>query len=542
MSDLTRTLRYLVWFGTVCCAVIQALAARHSFDADGIAYQNIADACLRGEWHSLINGYWSPGYPFLLALWFKLFHPVSYHVPLTVRWFGVVSVIFSLFAFEIFVSAFLMFRKRVSSDDQQTAGPISDDLIRIMSYVFFLWITVFMVPASLDHPDIWMFAFYLLASAFCLRVSADSAAPWWQFALLGLALGLAYLVKAIMLPLAFCFFAALLFQKGFSRQPLTKLAIAVAAFLIVSLPFVTALSLSKGRLTYGDAGAINYLAVIAGPQQPNSTLTPQQIESYGLSASPHIADYSGILGLGTYPPWADPSFGYTPAPFRLRLRQQLNRIHVVLRFYFDLFAVQLGSLLCGLLVLVFYADSLSSFASRFFKLSVLWLPACAGFILYSLVRVDARFLPGFTVALLAAVLAAARFRDAEQGNRLSACVVAAIAILLLSQVVVQVGHDALKLPARENNYADWQVAEKLASLGIKPGDRVSYLGDTLTNHAWAYLAHVAIAAEIPKEDVSWLADRGIKVLVTRQVPKSELREGWEPIAGTDYYVLSLQQR
>ena len=64
-------IKLLAWILLVCCWLVQGLAARHSMDADGVSYQNIADAALSGDWRSFLNGYWSPGFPFLLTLWRK---------------------------------------------------------------------------------------------------------------------------------------------------------------------------------------------------------------------------------------------------------------------------------------------------------------------------------------------------------------------------------------------------------------------------------------------------------------------------------------
>jgi hypothetical protein len=47
----------------------QAFAATNPLDADAVSYLDIAYSCLSGNWHALVHGYWSPGYPFLLALW-----------------------------------------------------------------------------------------------------------------------------------------------------------------------------------------------------------------------------------------------------------------------------------------------------------------------------------------------------------------------------------------------------------------------------------------------------------------------------------------
>jgi hypothetical protein len=284
---------------------------------------------------------------------------------------------------------------------------------------------------------------------------------------------------------------------------------------------------------------------------PGAELKPEQISRYGLSAAPHIADYSDVLQLGTYPAWADPSFRHAPSPFQLPLRRQVNRLHVVLRYYFDFYFVQLAALACGLLTLVLYASRFADFSKRFFRQQVLWLPAFAGLALYALVRAEARFLAGFTMAIVAAVLASIRFKNhPEAATRISKCVTLAIVILLATQAIVPIGHDASKIKSG-GEYPDWQVVGKLHLIGLQPGDRVSFLGDTLTNHAWAYLAHVTIAAEIPPEDettfwkatgeeknnvFAWLASRKVKVVLTRKTPAIITDSGWDLVPGTDYYL------
>jgi hypothetical protein len=534
-----------------CCWIIQALAARHTLDADGVSYLNIADACLRGDWHALVNGYWSPGLPFLLALWLKLFHPTSFYVPLAFRLFAVVSLVSALVAFEYFLKAFFRFRTHLFGPDQGSVRFISDNTVRILGYILFLWITVFFIPARLDQPEILVCTLYLLATALSMEIVSSSRERWRHFLALGVVLGCAFLVKAVMFPLSFTFFAALVLHKQV-RQSLPKLAISVAAFIALSLPFIIALSRAKGRLTYGDAGAINYLQM-AGPDvaQPVSA-GPSQESSIRFVAAPHVADYTKILFLGTYPPWADPSFRYRPKVFHFNLRRQLNRIHIVLKIYFDLFIVQLGALVCGLLVLIFYSRDVALFVSRFSKEIVLWFPAVSGLSLFALVRVEGRFLAGFTVALFASCVAAIRFEDEASRDRIAKSVVPAVVMLLAAQVLIVVGHDALQ--ALSPNYPDWQVVEALKTMGLNSGDRVSYLGDTLSDHTWAYLGNLSIAAEIPEEDqptywaatqeekqqvISWIAQTGSKALVTRNVPLSGLSAGWQRVDATDYYILKL---
>ena len=539
----------------ICSWLVQGLAARHTLDADGVSYLNIANACLRGDWHALVNGYWSPAYPFLLTFWFKLLHPSPFYEPLAVRMLAVVTLVAALIGFEYFLKVFFKFRRElIGRHEEETFELLSDGAIRTAGYALFFWVTTFLTPAHLDQPDILVFIVYLLASALCMRLVTASRA-WPEYALLGAMLGLAYLVKAVMFPLAFVFLGALLFHRE-TRRSLTKLVIALVVFAAVGLPFIGALSRTKGRLTYGDAGAVNYQQVIGMedermPWSGHATGMERPIPP--LVAAPHIDAYVPFLSLGTYPPWADPSYRYKGASHHFFLGRQLNRIHIVLRYYLELFAIQLGSLLCGFLVLFFCAGDLARSAKLFFRQAVLWLPAVAGLALYALVRAEGRFLAGFTIALFAACAGAVRIGETGLAQKLGRNVASAVAVLLLAQVAVQTGHDAARLLQRDS-YPDWQVVTALRGMGVGAGERVCYMGDTLSDHVWAYLARVSVAAEIPQDDVSafwaessaekhraiiWLAGSGAKVLVTRNVPASAVSDGWNQVAGTDYYMLAL---
>jgi hypothetical protein len=327
-------------------------------------------------------------------------------------------------------------------------------------------------------------------------------------------------------------------------------------FAIISLPFIAALSHSKGRLTYGDVGPIAYRHIMGEDLERPSRLEAAAgiVPNLGLAAAPHIRDYSAIIKLGPYPPWADPSYLYDGTPPKFILRRQLNRIHVVWRYYFDVYAIALGSLLCGILVLLFASGNPVRFASLFLRQAALWFPALFGLFVYGLARVEGRFLAGFTIALFAAAIAAIRFDHEDQGKTVAKSVAFAVTLLLSAQVILKIGQDAERFAAPD--FPDWQIAKALESAGINPRDRVSYMGDGLTDHAWAYFANVSIVAEIPEEDVatfwaanpgqkhqvlSWLSSAGAKVLVTKNVPGSALSPAWQPVPRTAYYILKLPE-
>jgi hypothetical protein len=529
----------------LCAWVAQALSARDFATADAISYLDISYSCLAGNWHALVNGWWSPAFPFLLTLWLKIFNPSPFREAVVLRLFSFASLVVALAIFEYFMRTFLVFRKRVLAGDQNSEQPVPDDWIWIVGYSLFFWISTFLTPPSLEQPDILVFILYLLAAAVSMQLLLEPQ-KWSRYFLLGLVLGAGYLTKSVMFPLASVFYGALCFHKD-RLQMLPKLIFSVIIFAAVCSPFALALSKSKGRFTFGDVGVMAYRHVMGMDEQP---LVPDTKPRP--SAAPHIADYSQIIQLGTFPPWSDPSYGYRATPFHFMLRRQLNRTHIVLRYYFDLFVVQLGPLLTGLLVLFFLGDR-RELGKRLARLPVLWLPAIAGLAFYASMRVDGRFLPGYIVVLYAACVASLRLPQSMNLQKTTRAIALAVSFLLLSQIAVQVSHEASHLFGRQP-HPDWQVATALQQMGLKNGDRVSYMGYALVDHAWAHLARVRIAAEIPEEDVlnfwasdkkerqqiiNWLSSTAVRALITQNVPDSAMSMGWTKVADTNYYILEL---
>src|SRR5271170_5219315 len=55
-----------------------ALFDPYQIDGDAVAYMDIGDLIRAHNWHAVINGYWNPLYPSLLALGHTLFHSTRY--------------------------------------------------------------------------------------------------------------------------------------------------------------------------------------------------------------------------------------------------------------------------------------------------------------------------------------------------------------------------------------------------------------------------------------------------------------------------------
>jgi hypothetical protein len=106
-------------------------------------------------------------------------------------------------SFEFFLSAYFSTEKKPREDVVTgRQGFLAEKDLGLLGYALFFWITTFLTPPYLEQPDILVFILYLIAAGLCLRV-VSSTKDWWRYALLGAVLGTAYLVKAVMFPLAF---------------------------------------------------------------------------------------------------------------------------------------------------------------------------------------------------------------------------------------------------------------------------------------------------------------------------------------------------
>ena len=71
-----RNIKLFFWTLGLLLAFLQAVANRNSPSTlDIIAYLDVADAYLRGDWGQAINGNWSPLYSWLLALALGILKP-----------------------------------------------------------------------------------------------------------------------------------------------------------------------------------------------------------------------------------------------------------------------------------------------------------------------------------------------------------------------------------------------------------------------------------------------------------------------------------
>jgi hypothetical protein len=552
--DSDRTIskcRLLLWCAAVIAGLLQAWAFRHNLRSDGISYLDIASQCAQGNWHSLVNAYWSPLYPFLLSLVFRLLRPSLYWESTVAHFSNFGIFLLSFVCFEVFLKALIRdLHQRSSPTAEGEAMP--EWTLWVLGDSLFVWSTLLLIHLERLQPDLCVAALVYLAAAMLLRIWTGKSG-WLTYVGFGAILGVAYLAKAVMFPLAFVFLGCGLFAAMPLRRAIPGTALAIAIFILVGAPFISVLSKEKGRVTYGDVGNIAYAEFIdgvtryvhwqGGPPGTGMPIHPTRM----LRATPPVFEFAAPI-LGTYPPWYDPSFWYEGVVPRFRVRNQLRAIRYTIEEYIGILPYMAG-LFVGFLSMALFAQahgfSWRSMASYW----PVWLPAAAALGIYGLVYVEARFVVPFFALIWMALFAGLRFPRTQAVKPLVATLALAT-VLMLCTGITWLGGRALFRALQPQPFVNWEVAQGLQRFGIHPGDKVGSIGYALDGY-WAHLAGVRIVAEIPlwgapsfwasgarsqSEVFADFARAGARIVVTDQTPPFGSCEGWWEIGATGYFV------
>ena len=414
-TDRIRAICIIARIVIVLLAALRAWDGRHDVSPDGISYLDLSDAVLRGHWSGLVSTYWSPLYPILIGLarfalaWTSLGTPAGelalVHVVNLVL-FGV-----SLGAFEWLVSEVAKTAAGWGNRALATAWG------RVAAYVLFGTLTLAMSPPSLTTPDLLVNAACFATFASVLRLERHPTAG--NACLLGISLGLGVLAKSFMLPFSVLVFALVALRVRFRGA--RALAIATGAWLMLTAPWVAAMSYSTGHFTLGDTGRLNYVWFVDGQQPPNGADLPASVL---VDPARPIVTGLGVMreANGTNPLWLDPARWYPGLHARFDAARQLAVLKHGLQYYLTLFA----PLLLAGAVLLALADRE--------RLRLAWrrnwpiLVACiAALLAYALVYSVARYLVPFASA--AALLSALAIGPAPPSAR--AALRSALAIVLM---------------------------------------------------------------------------------------------------------------
>ena len=385
-----------------------------------------------------------------------------------------------------------------------------------------------------------------------ILVGLRRRAPTISFVLLGVVLGLGYWSKAIMFPAAFVFLGVSVLKAPKWKGNLAS----VVVFFVVAAPLLAALSLPRGRFTFGDSGKIAYSCLVSPGGRvinwqgvPAASGVPKH-PTRVISGVPPVYEFNGPLP-GTYPPSYDPSYWNEGRKATFNLRSQISIvIESIPRMVEMLFVSQLSLTAGFLFLLLWNPERYLSFLLRRWDLLLISVVMTG---LYMLVLFETRYAGAFAVfAWLAAFLAVRVPADGASRRVAGLSIVALVAGMLLS-----FASNTAKTIANGCPESARQHVQMAQQLNLSPGTPVAVVG--LGNFSyWAHLARVRIVADVMAQDESafWkLPPAGRQQIYTAfgsaggrwliaQPPAAyidSLEEGWKRIGTTPYYEYRLQE-
>lgn len=522
-----RELQVILQILAVFTGALQAWVNRFSLSStDGISYIEIGEAYFRGDWNAAINTYWSPLYSWLIGLAFQMFQPSPYWEFPVVKLVNFLIYLVALACFSFFLNQLIrVYQAKTTQVAHAQLLHIPEWVWVVLGYTLFIWFSIVWIGTGIDTPDMGVSACIYLAAGILLQIQTRPN-QWFNFIKLGLVLAVGYLFKAAMFPMAFVFLGTSFLSVNQFKRAFPRLIAACLVFTIVAAPFITAMSISKGRLTFGDAGKMNYAWLVnpgleeiipdqhwqGGPPENGVPKHPTR----KIFDNPAIFEFATPIG-GTYAPWYNPSYWYEGLKTKFNLSKQVTALLEHLAEYNRLF---LGPLVFGYVILACiegnFKRSIQSLSSHWRLL----IPALAGLAMLSLVHVKTRLIAAFVVLLIAGVFSSLRLPNSREVKRLVAGLTLAILVILglkLSGTVLP----TVALAFRGQSPIAWEVAQNLHQLGIQPGDKIALLD--VEDSSWARLARVRIIAEIPDSDDYWTISAARRVSALESVRQTGVR-------------------
>ncbi len=547
-------LRVAFWAVGILLAVVQAWIFRYVVSSDSISYLDMSDGVLRGsDWHRLINGVWSPLYPFLLGVFRRIFNISPGHEIPAGHLLNVVFFIFALASFEFFLVGMVrgLDRKNEDSGHNRMAVPLPKWAYLSIAYSLFLWAELGEISLTSLRADMLMSGFLYLAAAVLLGMHRRPAS-WTSYLALGALLGVAILSKEAMLPVGIFMLATTLFMVEKWRPALKMAASALALVLVIASLYFVPLSIQEGHFTMGETGRLNYVLHVdeASPhwylQDPGSAagafLHPPEKLSSDLPAYAFA-----IPAAVTHPLRFDPSYWIAGVRPHFVLQRQIAAIETSLGVLKRLLR-PLRVVIVAMLVLAFLCSNKKQVIAALTRSWPVWLIGVAGCLLYTAIYMEPRYVAAFLTLLCLGMLVGLPV-PAQFDRKIAMLIVVGTTTALLYPALQEMYYGYRHQP-RSN--LDSQAAQALAGLGIKPGDQVARISPSVSDYAAERILRVQIAAEVHHDyaDEFWssplatqqsllnqFAALGVKaVIATSPRLSAENKSEWTRLGSTQFWV------
>jgi hypothetical protein len=348
------------------------------------------------------------------------------------------------------------------------------------------------------------FALMFYLSGAILRIQRTGGSDMLFFAM-GVASALFFLARTAFAPSIVGLLCIVLILRWRQRRSLLRPSgLLIAPVLLLAAPFVLAITWKSGAFTIGDSGRLNYGWEVDGA----SRLIHWQGEPFDIGKPKHptrkVLDSPATYVFdqpvaGFYPPWYDPSYWYAGIRPKLKLGHELKIIFVNLTVAINIFVRSPVTLpVCLFILLV----GIRTWWRDFVRLWPVFLFAASGLAVYCLVYFEKRYIAANLILLWLLLLGSLRFENVQRRKFaqivLIGCSLAFLVLFVGRKQISAVRASASDLlSGREHEVSvDDLLARRLTQLGLRPGDKVAFIGSSI-NAYWAHLASVKIVAEVP---------------------------------------------
>lgn len=546
--------RIAFWVLALAIGFIVMLSRRDFMNPDGLSYLDMGDAFARRDWYGAINAYWSPLYGWLLGLALKPFDVTPRWEFLTVHLVNLGIYALALMSFDFFLRALLA---RHRADVRKYEGRFATFPSWVwygVGFTLFIWSSMYFITLILVVPDMLNSAILYTALGLLVGMRAEIAPPR-RYAVLGLLLGLGYLARVSMFPVALAFFAVALRSAGEFRRNLPRVTLGFVVFLLVAGSFVAALSLKQGHLTVGDSAKLNHAWQVdgvpgywqGGPPGCGSPRHPPR----KILGHPPVFEF-GTPIVATNPYWFDPVYWYDGIQPCFNLRKYLPELRANVGRALDVSFRTLGALPVAIIAVFYGCYSTNHRFLNLFKEGLaantdLLIIAFTGITAHVFAHVEPRYIAAFVTVLWLCIFSAVRIPRAPRSRQTVGAIMVAFMVVMMGAIAKRASSD-VRPGAVESE--QWAVAEGLGQMGVRPEDRVATLGSSDQAY-WARLARAKIVAVIPDEAqaqfwdggpavqtraIEALLSTGAKAIIAQDVPSTTNLTWWERIGTTRFFV------
>ena len=541
----------------VALGLVQTWGARMAMNPDGISYIEVGLNYAKGLWSVALNSYWSPLYSWILGLALRFSGRLSSNELPLVHFVNFCIYLATLLCFRAFLKQMIQYQ--LEREDRQLFATVPSWVWELFGYSLFLSSSLDLTTINRVTPDLAVTAFVFLDAALLLRIRRGNAG-WPVFAALGLVLSFGYLAKSILFVFGLAVMLELFVLGRIQRTPILRLIAVPALFVIVSGPFIAAISHQKGRFTIGESSRLPYLFIV--DHLPTGYLHPRPANlPFVLKHAPRLIhdhpstyEFAGPVG-GSIPAWYDTSYWYDGIRISYSVKKQIYAFVKNAFDYSQILLVHQGPIVVGFLILALCAGNARGLMKDIAHFWFLLAPNILVLALYTGLTAESRYVGSFLAVTWMALFSSVRMPTSQEDGRITRNVVLASALALTLLISLQTVRNAVQGPADIHDSAarDQTVAMELQKHGIREGDNVGFIGNSLWAY-WAHLDRVRIVAEIPDEDVDafYQADAGTqgsvrkafagttaKALVADRFPSSSEKIHWQPLGKTGYWISML---